>query len=179
MSGTFKPQILIRHLRPSDDRSAFTCGNPDLDRYFQSYAGQNQFRHFIGVTYVAVDAEDHVYGFVSVATTSIMAADLGEATAKRLPGHPLPALRLTRLGVSGHAQGMGIGGELVNLVLDLALQQAKTAGCVGVVIDAKPDAVAFYTGLGFVSLAVIQGELGDRPAKTPLFLSLHEIPPRS
>ena len=29
-------------------------GDADLDRFFHKFAGQNQFRHYVGVTYVAV-----------------------------------------------------------------------------------------------------------------------------
>ena len=32
----------VRRLRPTDDRSDFRCGNIDLDRFFQRFAGQNQ-----------------------------------------------------------------------------------------------------------------------------------------
>jgi hypothetical protein len=47
--------VQIRVLAPGDDRGQFSSGNPDLDRFFHRFAGQNQFRHHIGVTYVAVD----------------------------------------------------------------------------------------------------------------------------
>ena len=56
----------IRRLRPDDDRSRFRSGEHDLDRFFRAYAGQNQFRHHFGVTYVAVDDGD-VLGFLTVA----------------------------------------------------------------------------------------------------------------
>ncbi len=39
----------IRALRTSDDRSAFQSGDEALDRFFHRYAGQNQFRHYLGV----------------------------------------------------------------------------------------------------------------------------------
>src|SRR5258706_1486284 len=58
----------IRALRPSDDRSAFQSGDEALDRFFRRYAGQNQFRHYLGVTYVAI-ARDRILGFVTVAAT--------------------------------------------------------------------------------------------------------------
>ena len=48
----------IRRLRAGDDRSRFRSGDPDLDRFFRSYAGQNQFRHHVGVTYVAAENGD-------------------------------------------------------------------------------------------------------------------------
>ena len=43
--------IEVRLLRQEDDRSRFRSGQPDLDRFFARYAGQNQFRHHIGSTY--------------------------------------------------------------------------------------------------------------------------------
>jgi hypothetical protein len=46
--------IEIRALRKSDDRSSFCSGNIELDRFFQRFAGQNQFQHHIGTTYVAI-----------------------------------------------------------------------------------------------------------------------------
>ena len=50
-------EIRIRRLEPRDDRSEFHSGNIDLDRFFQRYAGQNQFRHHIGTTYVATQTD--------------------------------------------------------------------------------------------------------------------------
>jgi predicted N-acetyltransferase YhbS len=50
--------VEIRRLRAGDDRSRFRSGDPDLDRFFRSYAGQNQFRHHVGVTYVAAENGD-------------------------------------------------------------------------------------------------------------------------
>jgi hypothetical protein len=58
--------VEIRRLRASDDRARFQSGDPDLDRFFRSYAGQNQFRRHIGVTYVAVEAGE-VLGYLTVA----------------------------------------------------------------------------------------------------------------
>jgi hypothetical protein len=48
----------IRALREGDDRSGFRSGDPDLDRFFLRFAGQNQFRHHVGVTHVAVEDEE-------------------------------------------------------------------------------------------------------------------------
>ncbi|MES9879568.1 MAG: hypothetical protein ABW185_01650 [Sedimenticola sp.] len=49
-------EIRIRRLESNGDRSGFRSGNIELDRFFQRYAGQNQFRHHIGTTYVAIQA---------------------------------------------------------------------------------------------------------------------------
>lgn len=58
--------LVIRRLQPEDDRSQFRSGNVELDRFFLRYAGQNQFRHHIGTTYVAVDEGSGILGFATV-----------------------------------------------------------------------------------------------------------------
>lgn len=62
--------IEIRILKPSDDRTSFLSGNTDPDRFFARYAGQNQFRHHVGTTYVAVE-DDLIKGFVTVSASHI------------------------------------------------------------------------------------------------------------
>ena len=54
-------ELELRPLLESDDRTGFSCGQGDLDRYFQHFAGQNQFRHQLSVTYVAI-ANDVIVG---------------------------------------------------------------------------------------------------------------------
>ncbi len=44
----------IRLLDQKDDRKRFQSGDEALDLYFHRYAGQNQFRHHIGVTYIDI-----------------------------------------------------------------------------------------------------------------------------
>ncbi|MBW2462769.1 MAG: GNAT family N-acetyltransferase [Deltaproteobacteria bacterium] len=166
--------IEIRPLVPADDRSGFSCGEPPLDRFFQHYAGQNQFKLRLSVTYVAVeDAE--IVGFATVAVGSIEKQALPSKNLRqRLPAYPLPILRLARLGVAQSSQGSGVGYRLLRHVLELALAQRDTLGCVGVVTDAKPDAAAFYDKLGFMALEGIRrGRLHGGP--TPMFLDIRTL----
>ena len=60
-------------------------------------------------------------------------------------------------------------------MLELALEMRDRVGCVGVVVDAKPEAVAFYRPLGFQPLRVISGALGDHPEPIPMFLPVQAI----
>jgi hypothetical protein len=53
---------------------------------------------------------------------------------------------------------------------------ASDFGCIGVVVDAKPDAIPFYEKLGFIALEARAGQLGDRPEPLPMFLELGAIP---
>ena len=166
---------MIRVLRNADDRSRFRSGDPDIDRFFHKYAGQNQFRQHIGVTYVAEDSEGTIVGFCTISVGTIEGEALPQTVRKKLPSYPLPVLRLARLGVDEQAQGAGLGGTLLAFALRLALRLSEEYGCLGVVVDAKPGAVAFYEKFGFRSLATLEGELADRPPATPMFLSIGEI----
>jgi predicted N-acetyltransferase YhbS len=164
----------IRALRESDDRSAFQSGDPDLDRFLRKYAGQNQFRHHIGATYVAVE-RDRVAGYVTVAPGHIEIEDLPVAQRKKLPRYPLPILRLARLAVDESVRGQGLGKQLLRLVLRLALRMAEEFGCIGVVVDAKPGAVTFYRQFGFLALEAVEGQSPARPPATAMFLPVKEI----
>jgi GNAT superfamily N-acetyltransferase len=168
--------VTIRRLEPSDDRTTFRSGNIDLDRFFARYAGQNQFRHHIGTTYVAVDESGMIAGFATIAASEVVAASLPQTKRKRLPAYPLPVLRLARLAVDEHSQGQGVGAALLRAVFILARKMAADLGCVGVVVDAKSDAIGFYENLGFFPLEPLGGQLGDRPEPTPMFLELEAIP---
>jgi GNAT superfamily N-acetyltransferase len=167
--------IEVRPLRPDDSRQTFSSGDPDLDRFFHKYAGQSQFRLHIGTTYVAIRDGD-ILGFATLTATSITIADLPKAARKRLPSYPLPALRLARLAVAEAAQGQGIGKLLLRTTFAIAHEMADRTGCVAVVVDAKPDAVAFYEKYGFEPFEMISGELGDRPKPLPMFLPLGSVP---
>jgi GNAT superfamily N-acetyltransferase len=167
--------ISVRPLRPADDRSKFSSGNIDLDRFFQRFAGQNQFRHHIGSTYVAVDG-DEILGFATVAPSEIAVEDLPSKRRKRLPQYPLPVLRLARMAVDERAQGRGVGSILLKATFVLAKRMARDYGCVGVLVDAKAEAISFYARYGFMRFAILKGELGDRPRPQPMFLELGAIP---
>jgi GNAT superfamily N-acetyltransferase len=169
-----KLEIRVRRLEPRDDRSEFRSGNIDLDRFFQRYAGQNQFRHHIGTTYIAVQGERSV-GFVTVSSGEIAAEKLTKNLRRRLPAYPLPILRLARLAVDERFQGHGIGRLLLRAMLELALDMRDRIGCIGVVVDAKSDALPFYSSLGFTPIDLISGALGDRPEPVAMFLPIDQI----
>ncbi len=87
----------IRALREADERSAFRSDDPDLDRFFHRFAAQNQFRHYVGVTYVAVE-EERILGFATVAPGHVEIEGLPAAARRKLPRYPLPVLRLALRG---------------------------------------------------------------------------------
>ncbi len=165
----------VRKLTAEHDRSRFRSGNADLDRFFARYAGQNQFRHHIGTTYVAIDEAGVIAGYATVTVSELSPDTMPATKRKRLPKYPLPVLRLARIAVDERFKGHGLGGLLLRAVFLIAARVAEDVGCFGVVVDAKPEAVAFYEKLGFVSLEMVAGELGDRPQPLPMFLELGQV----
>lgn len=168
--------LKVRRLEADDDRTKFSSGDVELDRFFLRYAGQNQFRHHIGTTYVAVDDDRGIAGFATLTASELSTRLLLAAKRKRLPQYPVPVLRLARLAVDEKAQGRGAGSALLRFVFALTHRMAEDFGCVGVIVDAKPGAVTFYKKLGFVALGVGAGQLGDRPQPLPMFLEIGNIP---
>jgi GNAT superfamily N-acetyltransferase len=164
----------IRALRSSDDRSAFQSADEALDRFFHRYAGQNQFRHYLGVTYVAVDA-GRILGFATVAARHVDIEELPERSRKKLPRYPVPALGLARLAVDRSAQSMGIGEQLLRFVLKVAAKMAEQLGCAGVLVDAKPGAIDFYAKYGFKPLQPLEGQSEERPQPTAMWLGMNAI----
>jgi len=164
----------IRALLPTDERGAFRSGDEALDRFFHRYAGQNQFRHHLGVTYVAVDA-GRILGFATVAPRHLEVEDLPGREARKLPRYPVPVLGLARLAVDETARSRGVGGRLLRFVLEMALDLMERAGCAGVVVDSKPGAVEFYARYGLSRLEVLEGESEARPRPTTMWLSIGTI----
>lgn len=168
-------EIEVRRLESDDDRAAFSSGDPDLDRFFHRFAGQNQFRHHIGTTYVGV-VEGSLAGYVTLSASHIEGEAVPVKLRRRLPDYPLPTLRLARLAVDARLQGRGVGLALLRAVFDVSIRMRDDLGCVGVVVDAKPDAVSFYQRFGFVILDVLEGRLGERPEPVVMFLAIGTIP---
>ena len=167
--------ITVRLLAVKDDRTAFVCGDENLDRFFRRFAGQNQFKHHIGVTYVATNGAA-ICGFVTVSPASIEIEDLPSKTLKKLPHYPLPVLRLARLATSIEARSEGVGLLLLRFALQLARDMSATLGCVGVLVDAKAEAVPFYERYGFEAIDALQGESNARPVPQLMFQPVGRIP---
>jgi len=166
--------IEIRQLSKNDDTSTFDCGDVTLNQYIKQYAKQNQFKHYIGTTYIALD-KGVILGYVSVSASSLRTDTLAENLTKRLPQYPLPILRLTRLAVGSTYHQQGLGKNLLRFVLTLTLKQKEQFGCFGLVVDAKEGSVSFYEQFGFVAFDVEAGALDIRPYARSMFLATKTI----
>ena len=181
--------VRVRKLEPSDDRSRFTCGDPDLDSFFRQHAAKNQFEYFVGTTYVAVDEENGVVrglateggpilGFVTICPGAIAEKMVRKAVGRGARAYPLPILRIARLGVASAIQKGGIGNALLGAAFDIAIAMSSDAGCSAVLVDAKPGAVSYYERYGFIAIPneeVDEGESNARPRQTMMFLPMKDI----
>ena len=169
-------KIEIRKLEKRDNRADFSSGDIEIDRFFIKFAGQNQFKHKIGTTYVAVDSvTQKILGYATVSVSSLSVQDIKIDEFKKLPNYPLPILRVARLGVDRRYQSKGIGAKLLKAMLYLAIELKDMLGCVGVFVDAKDDAVGFYKKYGFEKVDVVRGESKVKPPQTLMYLSINTI----
>ncbi len=164
--------VSIRALRETDDCSRFSSGHDQLDRFLRKYAAKNQYVLHIGATYVAEEG-DRIVGFVTVAPGSIKADEF--ASLKGFPRYPLPVLRLARLAVDRSMQGKGLGTTLLRYVFMRALEMGENLGCVGVVVDSKPESVGYYAKFGFKITPSHAGQVQDVPEPVPMFLDIATI----
>lgn len=137
-------------LAEAHDRGAFNCGEPALDRYFQTQVTQDIRRKVTNCFAAIEQASGRIAAYYTLASSSIPAPELPPAVVKRLPRYPLiPAVRIGRLAVDRQFRGRGLGSALLIDATQRTLRAAP--GAFAFVVDAKNErAAAFYRRHGFV-----------------------------
>ncbi|MGD0949299.1 MAG: GNAT family N-acetyltransferase [Candidatus Binatia bacterium] len=144
-----QPPFRFEILGEGHDRTAFHCGEPPLDRYFQKQVTQD-IRRRVTNCFVAIEvATGRVAAYYTLSAASVALADLPPEDTKRLPRYPtLPAVRIGGLAVDRGFQRRGLGGALLMNAVDRTLQ--TNIATFTLLVDAKNDqAVAFYQRYGF------------------------------
>lgn len=130
-------------LRRQHDRTAFDCGDADLNLYLQRYARQN---HDSGGAkcFVAspVSESASVLGFYTLSPASIEYSRAPAVARKGLGRYDVPVFRLGRLGVDRSVQGRGLGGALLLCAARRCIRVADEVGGVALLIDAKNERIA-------------------------------------
>ena len=141
----------IRLLDAALDRSQFQSGSEPLDRYFKEQVTLD-IRRRVTACFVALDQENRVAGYYTLASASVPLTDLPVSLAKKLPRYPsIPTVRMGRLAVDQTFKGQGLGAALLADALDRAIHSEIAA--YALVVDAKDDvATAFYRHHGFIAL---------------------------
>lgn len=136
------------------DRSAFDCGNPDLDTYLRLYARQNHIaggaKTFVGVT---LSAPTRILGYYSISPGEIEFTSVPEAVSRSRGRYSVPVFRLGRLAIDRSFQGLGLGSALLALAATRALLVREHVGGVALAIDAiDARAAAWYQSHGALPL---------------------------
>jgi ribosomal protein S18 acetylase RimI-like enzyme len=146
------PPFRIEPLADAHDRTAFSCGEEALDRYFQTQATQD-IRRRVANCFVAIEqSTGAVAAYYTLSAASMPFTDLPTEVTKRSPRYPtLPAVRIGRLAVDRRFQGRGLGGVLLMNAVERSAR--IDAAAFTLLVDAKDDsAVEFYRRYGFLSL---------------------------
>ena len=133
------------------DRAAFNCDSEPLNRYLREQVAQD-VRRRVAACFVALADRQRIAGCYTLASASLLLADLPSSISKKLPRYPtVPAVRMGRLAVDQVFKGQGLGGALLADALDRAARSEIAA--YALMVDAKDEAVAaFYRYHGFIAL---------------------------
>jgi ribosomal protein S18 acetylase RimI-like enzyme len=133
------------------NRTAFNSDSEPLNRYLREQVSQD-VRRRVAACFVALVDGSRIAGYYTLASTSLVLADLPTSTGKKLPRYPtVPAVRMGRLAVDQAFKGHGLGGALLADALDRAARSEIAA--FALMVDAKDEAAAaFYRHHGFIAL---------------------------
>lgn len=127
---------------------AFDCGEASLDDWLKRRALGNQLSG-ASRTFVVVDAAHRVQGYYALAAGAVSHQAATPAVRRNMPD-PVPVMVLARLAVSRHAQGLQLGGALLQDAVHRSLAVAQNAGVRALLVHALHErARAFYLHYGF------------------------------
>jgi GNAT superfamily N-acetyltransferase len=131
---------------------SFDCGYPILNSYYKHYSLKND-ELLIGKTFVAIDENQSVAGYITLSNAQIEANALPDSVRLTLPRYPVPAFRIAKLAVDKRFQGGGVGSWLLRNALQRALDISLSVGIFAVLVDAIDEkAKDFYSKYGFIPL---------------------------
>jgi GNAT superfamily N-acetyltransferase len=138
------PQPLTAAHRVDD----FSCGEPGLDEWLKRRALSN---HLSGAsrTFVSCDNEGRVFGYYAMAAGAVSHSLATSGIRRNMPD-PVPVMVLGRLAVDLRAQGIKLGGALLQDAVRRALVVSENAGVRALLVHALNDSARqFYEHFGF------------------------------
>ncbi|MGC8703405.1 MAG: GNAT family N-acetyltransferase [Thiomonas sp.] len=138
------PQPLTSDHRCTD----FSCGEPVLDEWLKRRAMANQLSG-ASRTFVVADKTRRVYGYYAMAAGAV-SHRLATGGVRRNMPDPVPVMVLARLAVDVHAQGIKLGGALLQDAVNRAVNVAQNTGVRALLVHALHErAKLFYAHYGF------------------------------
>jgi GNAT superfamily N-acetyltransferase len=144
-------RLVFEALARDHERAAFDSGEPALDDYLKTRAGQDVKRDLARV-FVArpPDARD-IIGYYSLSGASLAFDRIPDELARKLPRYGgMPAALIGRLACDRRWQGRGVGALLLADALGRVIDAAERLAIYAVVVEAKHEkAAAFHRAFGF------------------------------
>lgn len=140
--------VSIKEIKSKAVLKKFDCGTEGLNSFLTRYALKND-ELGIGRTFIALDDNDQISGYFTLATAQVAYNEIPEDYKGKLPKYPIPALRIARLAVSKDLQGKGVGKWLLAQVFIKIIQVADVTGLYFIIVDAKETSKSFYEHYGF------------------------------
>jgi len=143
--------VSIKEIKSKTTLKKFDCDTEVLNSFLSRYALKNDELD-IGRTFVALDNNDQIAGYFTLATAQVAYNEIPEDYKGKLPKYPIPALRIARLAVSKDLQGKGVGKWLLAQAFIKIIQVADVTGIYLIIVDAKETSKSFYEHYGFQKL---------------------------
>src|SRR3546814_2884087 len=116
------------------DRAAFSCGEPALDIYLKTRAGQDARRNLARVIVVVTPDKTTIVGYYTLSTLAIAIGELPAEIARKLPGYDeMPAALIGRLARDLRYRGHGIGEVLLADAIGRVLEAGDREGIFAIV----------------------------------------------
>ena len=168
--------IQVEPFRENQDVKRFTCGNPDLDEFLTTEEVKDYDAHGLGKTSL-VYLQDNLVAYFTVSNDSLRVEYLKKTrsfskTAK-LMVDSYPAVKIGRLAIAKDWQRKGIGRAIVAYIAKAALESGTRFGVRLLIVEAKPESIAFYEKCGFELTYETRRERG-RSNRT-MFLDLQSL----
>ena len=126
----------------------FTCGETSLDDWLKRRAMANQLSG-ASRTFVVTDQAGRVHGYYAMAAGAVSHQTTTSAVRRNMPD-PVPVMILARLAVDHRAQGLRLGGALLQDAVHRAVAVSQNAGVRALIVHPLHDrAKAFYEHYGF------------------------------
>jgi len=135
-------------LAPDHNCIDFSCGELVLDDWLKRRALINQVSG-ASRTFVVADRDHRVWGYYAMAAGAV-SHQLATGNIRRNMPDPVPVMVLGRLAVDRRAQGIKLGGSLLQDAVNRAINVAQNTGVRALLVHALNEPVKrFYEYYGF------------------------------
>ena len=130
----------LQDIQVQSNLSFFSCGDKDLDEFFQCDAAAYEHALF-GKTYAFIDKRNNITSMFTISNGGIQAKQMRRKLRENVPYpkrliHNYPSVLIGRLAVSEKFQGKGIGSEILDFLKIWFSDSHNKTGCRFLAVDA-------------------------------------------